>query len=225
MKNWKKSKTFICITLGYTFGQFVLGGISWWVPLYLEYAIYSKNKIPEQLVKCLNFDSLREWKIFFTKYSVIFWDSDLFSRFHWSITIIVNSSKVYLKIISLVLFWINNNFSILIIRLRSIKPNSDALVCAFGSLVAVPTLFVLILTTRTIHPILFWCLSGVVITVLCLSWTLVSDILLYVIYPNKRSTALAFKILISHLFGDAGSPYIIGSVKTILICVSFFLYH
>ncbi|XP_026684153.1 protein spinster-like isoform X2 [Diaphorina citri] len=33
---------------------------------------------------------------------------------------------------------------------------------------------------------------------------------LYVVLPLRRSTAEAFQILISHAFGDAGSPYLIG---------------
>ncbi len=36
------------ITLGFTFASFVLGGLSWWVPVYVQYAIYSKNEVPKQ---------------------------------------------------------------------------------------------------------------------------------------------------------------------------------
>jgi MFS transporter, Spinster family, sphingosine-1-phosphate transporter len=32
----------------------------------------------------------------------------------------------------------------------------------------------------------------------------------YVVVPTRRSTAEAFQILISHAFGDAGSPYFVG---------------
>lgn len=32
----------------------------------------------------------------------------------------------------------------------------------------------------------------------------------YVVVPTRRSTAEAFQILISHAFGDAGSPYLVG---------------
>ena len=39
------------------------------------------------------------------------------------------------------------------------------------------------------------------------------DILVNVIHPNKRSTAFALAIIISHLFGDAGSPYLVGLVS------------
>lgn len=73
-------------------------------------------------------------------------------------------------------------------------------------------LYIAILTTRIDDQIIFWLSSAVAITALCLSWTMVADILLYVIHPNKRSIASAFNILISHLFGDAGSPYVIGAV-------------
>lgn len=34
-----------------------------------------------------------------------------------------------------------------------------------------------------------------------------------VIAPQYRATATAFQILLSHLFGDAGSPYVVGQVR------------
>lgn len=39
----------------------------------------------------------------------------------------------------------------------------------------------------------------------------------YVVVPTRRSTAEAFQILISHMFGDAGSPYLIGIVSFLII--------
>lgn len=36
----------------------------------------------------------------------------------------------------------------------------------------------------------------------------------YVVIPTRRSTAEAFQIVLSHLLGDAGSPYLIGLVST-----------
>lgn len=35
----------------------------------------------------------------------------------------------------------------------------------------------------------------------------------YVVVPTRRSTAEAFQILISHAFGDAGSPYLVGLIS------------
>jgi MFS transporter, Spinster family, sphingosine-1-phosphate transporter len=34
-----------------------------------------------------------------------------------------------------------------------------------------------------------------------------------VVVPTRRSTAEAFQILISHAFGDAGSPYLVGLIS------------
>ena len=90
--------------------------------------------------------------------------------------------------------------------------HADPLICSIGSLITIPTLFLAILITRTSEPAFFWITTAVAITALCLSWTMVADILLYVIHPNKRSIASAFNILVCHLFGDAGSPYVIGAV-------------
>lgn len=35
----------------------------------------------------------------------------------------------------------------------------------------------------------------------------------YVVIPTRRASAEAFQILVSHAFGDGGSPYIIGKVS------------
>jgi MFS transporter, Spinster family, sphingosine-1-phosphate transporter len=166
-----KNKTFMWTTAGFTFASFVLGGLSWWVPLYVEYAFLSNNIIPEQI-------SL--------KFGIITCFSGLLG---------VGTS------------------SILATQLRKHINYADALVCAIGSLITIPTLFIAILITRSSVTILYWISTGIAITSLCLSWTMVADILLYVIHPNKRSTASAFNILVCHLFGDAGSPYIIGAVS------------
>lgn len=39
---------------------------------------------------------------------------------------------------------------------------------------------------------------------------------MYVVVPTRRGTAEAIQILFSHLFGDAGSPYLIGKVSDAL---------
>ena len=46
-----------------------------------------------------------------------------------------------------------------------------------------------------------------------LNWSIVADMLLYIVTPTCRSTAEAIQILASHTFGDAGSPYLIGLVS------------
>ncbi|MPC83703.1 Protein spinster [Portunus trituberculatus] len=46
-----------------------------------------------------------------------------------------------------------------------------------------------------------------------LNWAVVSDIVLYIVIPTRRSSAEAFQILFSHALGDAGSPSLIGVVS------------
>jgi hypothetical protein len=44
------------------------------------------------------------------------------------------------------------------------------------------------------------------------NWAIVSDITLYIVIPTRRSFASATQILVSHAFGDAMSPYLIGAI-------------
>lgn len=59
---------------------------------------------------------------------------------------------------------------------------------------------------------LTWFLMFCAVTLFSLNWSVVSDILLYIVTPGRRATASAFQILISHLLGDAFSPLLLGKV-------------
>ncbi|EEB11201.1 conserved hypothetical protein [Pediculus humanus corporis] len=91
-------------------------------------------------------------------------------------------------------------------------PKADPLICGFGLLFSAPLLFAasLLPTVNT-----FWCFFFIFFGELSLNlnWSIVADMLLYVIIPTRRSTAEAFQILVSHAFGDAGSPYFIGALS------------
>ncbi|XP_043996793.1 protein spinster homolog 2 isoform X6 [Gambusia affinis] len=50
-------------------------------------------------------------------------------------------------------------------------------------------------------------------TLLFVNWALTADILMFVIIPTRRATAVAFQSFTSHLLGDAGSPYLIGKIS------------
>ncbi|KHJ88869.1 hypothetical protein OESDEN_11326 [Oesophagostomum dentatum] len=50
-------------------------------------------------------------------------------------------------------------------------------------------------------------------TCLSFNWGLNVDMLMSVIIPSRRSTAFSYFMLISHLFGDATGPYIIGAIS------------
>uniref|UniRef100_A0A8C2RT77 Protein spinster homolog 1 n=1 Tax=Capra hircus TaxID=9925 RepID=A0A8C2RT77_CAPHI len=75
-------------------------------------------------------------------------------------------------------------------RLRRTNPRADPLVCAAGLLGSAPFLFLALACAR----------GSIVATY-------------YVVIPTRRSTAEAFQIVLSHLLGDAGSPYLIGSIS------------
>ncbi|XP_037545087.1 protein spinster homolog 1 [Nematolebias whitei] len=96
--------------------------------------------------------------------------------------------------------------------LRKKNPRADPLVCAMGLLVSAPFLFLAVAfaETSTIATYVFIFIGE---TFLSMNWAIVADILLYVVVPTRRSTAEALQIVVSHLLGDAGSPYMIGVVS------------
>ncbi|XP_064619800.1 protein spinster homolog 1-like isoform X2 [Lineus longissimus] len=100
-------------------------------------------------------------------------------------------------------------------RLRRLNPRADPLVCAFGMLACTPFLFFALVMSKY-NTIATWCLIFIGETLLCLNWSIVADMLLYVVIPTRRSTAEAFQILVSHALGDAGSPYVIGVISDML---------
>ncbi|XP_066516879.1 sphingosine-1-phosphate transporter SPNS2 [Hoplias malabaricus] len=53
-------------------------------------------------------------------------------------------------------------------------------------------------------------------TLLFVNWAITADILMYVVIPTRRATAVAFQGFTSHLLGDAGSPYLIGLISEAL---------
>ncbi|XP_055849846.1 protein spinster isoform X1 [Episyrphus balteatus] len=92
---------------------------------------------------------------------------------------------------------------------RRTIPNCDPYICACGLLLSSPMVYLALILPRTSS---FMCYSFVWLAQITLNitWSIVADILLYVVVPTRRSTAEAFQILISHAFGDAGSPYLVG---------------
>ncbi|XP_077068382.1 protein spinster homolog 1 [Siphateles boraxobius] len=97
-------------------------------------------------------------------------------------------------------------------KLRTRTPRADPLVCAAGLLLSAPFLYLSIMFAQasTAATYVFIFLGE---TFLSMNWAIVADILLYVVIPTRRSTAEAFQIVLSHLLGDAISPYLIGVVS------------
>lgn len=95
--------------------------------------------------------------------------------------------------------------------LRKYTEKADPLICAFGMLSCSPFLFLALYLSKK-YLIATWIFIFIGETLLCMNWPIVADILLYVVVPNRRSIAEAGQILMSHAFGDAGSPFLIGQV-------------
>uniref|UniRef100_U5EK81 Putative sugar transporter/spinster transmembrane protein n=1 Tax=Corethrella appendiculata TaxID=1370023 RepID=U5EK81_9DIPT len=97
-------------------------------------------------------------------------------------------------------------------RLNKRYRRADPIICAIGLICSAPLLAGAMLVV-TFNTTLAYTLVFFGELFLNLNWAIVADILLYVIIPTRRSTAEAFQILISHAFGDAGSPYLVGVIS------------
>uniref|UniRef100_A0A0P4WBV2 Major facilitator superfamily (MFS) profile domain-containing protein n=1 Tax=Scylla olivacea TaxID=85551 RepID=A0A0P4WBV2_SCYOL len=96
-------------------------------------------------------------------------------------------------------------------KLRVKLPYADPLVCGLGLLFSVPLILgaMVLAEWNTIASYVVVFFGQVFLN---LNWAVVSDIVLYIVIPTRRSSAEAFQILFSHALGDAGSPYLIGVV-------------
>ncbi|XP_072163586.1 protein spinster homolog 1-like [Diadema setosum] len=96
--------------------------------------------------------------------------------------------------------------------LRRRTRQADPLVCAVGMFVGAPFLFIA-LELSDISVGITWTFVFIAETLICLNWALVPDILLAVLIPTRRSTGNAIQMLISHLCGDALSPWLVGAIS------------
>ncbi|KAM3724548.1 Protein spinster [Dirofilaria immitis] len=178
--------TYIITTLGLTSVIFVTGCLAWWTPTLLQYA----------------------WAV------------------HHGTSYISNEVKAEVGLIFGIITCLAGflgvfSGSVLSQIWRSgfgnvlANTHADLHVCALGSLLAVPFLyFALVLSTQ--YTILCWIFIFFAITGCCVNSAINVDILMSVISLRRRSIATAIQTLISHLFGDAFSPYLIGAVSDAL---------
>ncbi|XP_055687110.1 protein spinster isoform X2 [Lutzomyia longipalpis] len=97
-------------------------------------------------------------------------------------------------------------------RIRPRDPACDPKICAGGLIISAPFVyFALIIAKYSTNWTFVLVFLAMVSLNLC--WSIVADILLYVVMPTRRSTAEAFQILLSHALGDAGSPYLVGVIS------------
>uniref|UniRef100_A0A1I8BAR1 MFS domain-containing protein n=1 Tax=Meloidogyne hapla TaxID=6305 RepID=A0A1I8BAR1_MELHA len=90
---------------------------------------------------------------------------------------------------------------------------ADPLVSAIGSFLATPFLFLAIKLIDLNFIILAWFILFLTIVCLCLNWAVNVDMLMAIVVPHRRSIASAVQILISHAFGDASGPWIVGAIS------------
>ncbi|XP_008209871.1 protein spinster isoform X1 [Nasonia vitripennis] len=105
--------------------------------------------------------------------------------------------------------------SMLAQKLRVRWHQADPLICAVGLLISAPLIFLGSVFASS-NAIACYTLIFFGQLALNLNWSIVADMLLYVVIPTRRSTAEAFQILFAHAFGDAGSPYLIGVISDAL---------
>ncbi|KAA3673124.1 uncharacterized protein DEA37_0004894 [Paragonimus westermani] len=95
---------------------------------------------------------------------------------------------------------------------RQYLPTADALICAASQFVCAPVLFGALLAP-SVNFFLCVVLVFIVDLLLCISWALVSDITMSVVVPNRRATASAVQMIMTHALGDCISPAIVGAIS------------
>uniref|UniRef100_A0AAF5PVR4 Major facilitator superfamily (MFS) profile domain-containing protein n=1 Tax=Wuchereria bancrofti TaxID=6293 RepID=A0AAF5PVR4_WUCBA len=183
-----KIPTYVNATLAYTSVIFATGTLSWWGPAAVEHSIAMRENLNNT--------------------------GELSSEQKNSITLSFGIITVVGGILGvsagtmLSQFWSQGKLCC-----KPIKTvRSDALVCAIGSLFAIPFLFIGLHLCST-NITLAWVFIFLAVVSLCLNWAIIIDMLLDIIVPQRRSIANSWQILISHLFGDASGPYIVGLVS------------
>merc|ERR1719235_1471851 len=91
----------------------------------------------------------------------------------------------------------------------------DSYICGLGMLSAVVFMGIAIPMAAYSMP-LFWTTITLGEIALCLNWAPSAAITLYVIVPQRRASAESVNILMTHLLGDAFSPYLVGLISDTL---------
>ncbi|XP_055260057.1 sphingosine-1-phosphate transporter SPNS2 isoform X2 [Moschus berezovskii] len=98
-------------------------------------------------------------------------------------------------------------------RLRTQR--ADPLVCAVGMLGSAIFICLIFVAAKSSIVGAYICIF-IGETLLFSNWAITADILMYVVIPTRRATAVALQSFTSHLLGDAGSPYLIGFISDLI---------
>uniref|UniRef100_A0A7M4EHA2 SPNS lysolipid transporter 3, sphingosine-1-phosphate (putative) n=1 Tax=Crocodylus porosus TaxID=8502 RepID=A0A7M4EHA2_CROPO len=97
-------------------------------------------------------------------------------------------------------------------RWRKINSKADPLLCSISMFISALFLYVAIMVAQE-NIIATYVLIALAEFFLSLNWAVGTDMLLCIVEPNCQSTGIALQILVSHLLGDSGSPYLIGIIS------------
>ncbi|XP_029467950.1 protein spinster homolog 2 isoform X2 [Rhinatrema bivittatum] len=92
---------------------------------------------------------------------------------------------------------------------------ADPLVCAVGMLGSAIFICLIFVAAKSSSWGAYICIF-VGETLLFSNWAITADMLMYVVIPTRRATAVALQSFTSHLLGDAGSPYLIGFISDLI---------
>ncbi|KJH53773.1 hypothetical protein DICVIV_00202 [Dictyocaulus viviparus] len=188
LKKLLLNATYMISTAGYTSIVFVVGTLTWWAPTAIQHNYAYRNGINS--TDQLNPETKAHVNLIFG-----------------TVTCVGGIAGVAIG--SILSEWLHNGVG----PFRYVRTiRSDAIICGVGALIGVPTLYF------SLHEIpksmtVAWVLMFVCITSMCFNWATNVDMLMDVVIPNRRSTANSWQILISHLFGDASGPYILGMIS------------
>ncbi|KAK6737865.1 hypothetical protein RB195_020148 [Necator americanus] len=188
VKTLMRTPTFISCTWAYTTLIFVTGTLSWWEPTIIKHAVAWNQGLNDT-------ELLPNYK------------KDQIGQIFGGITTVAGIIGVSAgTILSETLLKGQGIF-------RPLKTErAQPLVSGLGSLIAAPLLLLGFLFGHQ-DILILWVLLFFVVTFLSFNWSLNVDVLMSVVLPSMRSTAFSYFMLISHLFGDASGPYIIGAIS------------
>lgn len=183
-----KNLTYVFSTAGYTAIVFVVGTLTWWAPTAIEHNYAMQEGLNN--TDLLNPDKKAQVNFVFGFLTCV-------------------GGIAGVGIGSMLSEMLRNGWG----PFRYVQTvRSDAIICGIGAVIGVPMLYF------SIHEIPYnmtvcWVLLFFCITATCFNWATNVDMLMAVVVPSRRNAANSWQILLSHLFGDASGPYIIGLIS------------
>ncbi|UMM34711.1 hypothetical protein L5515_007664 [Caenorhabditis briggsae] len=185
IKDLLSNATYVTSSLGYTATVFMVGTLAWWAPITIQYAEASRKNVT---------DISKSEK---AQINLVF----------GAITCVGGVLGVAMGTV------ISNMWSRGVGPFKCIQTvRADALVCAIGAAICIPTLILAIQNIEN-NMGFAWVMLFICIVASSFNWATNVDLLLSVVVPQRRSSASSWQILISHMFGDASGPYILGLIS------------